>query len=67
MTAKLVIEVTRNYPDDMDLTSYQGCGTVLEAAQLDETMLNEGLIGLDELIDADNVTVSIRVLGEVKS
>lgn len=67
MSAKLIIEVTKDYPDDMDLTSYDGCGTVLEAAQLDETMFNEGLVSLDGIIDGGGVDVKTRVLGEVKA
>lgn len=65
MSAILVIEIKKNYPNEMDLTAYEGCDTVVEAAKLDKTMFDEGLMSLDDLIDSNDTTITVKVLGEV--
>lgn len=65
MSAYLIVEIRKEYPNDFDLTNYDGCVTVVEAAKLDEEMFHAGAFGLDELTEGSNVTVSTKVMGEV--
>lgn len=66
MSARLIIEVVKTYPNDMDLTAYEGCDTVVEAAKLDKEMFENDAFSLDELVDSKNVEVNIRVMGDIE-
>lgn len=65
MSARLIIEVIKEYPNDMDLTAYEGCDTIIEAAKLDQEMFDENLLDIADLIDSENVVVNVRVMGDV--
>lgn len=65
MGAKLIITIEKDYPNDFNLTGYEGCDTVVEAAKLDKELMETGeFASFDEFIEGRGITVSYRVLGD---
>lgn len=59
---KLQIIIDIDYPPDLDLTSYEDCDNILEAANLDKELLEDGEIDLTDFIGSPRTSISYQIV-----
>lgn len=59
---RLQIFIDIDYPPDLDLTSYEDCSNILEAAELDRELLECGDLDILDLIGSPRTSIIYQVI-----